>query len=161
MSPVLIAPHIKKSTEILHGGNCFSWLREVSWDQEKPSTKICAWLHGLRLHQNHIHIVHLPASLEQSHRAVWAAVSWAALLILPQIHFTLLVLCIFLVDKKQGTCAYTQKTGLHTLGVKSGCSLWGVTSCLTLGPLWWTAFTSLLYLKRLTKMTLTGAQPRT
>ena len=44
-----------------------------------------AWLHVLPLHQNWMYTVLLLLSLEQSLRAVWGAVSWAAVLILPQI----------------------------------------------------------------------------
>ena len=44
-----------------------------------------AWLHVLPLHQNCMYTVLLLLSLEQSLRAVWGAVSWAAVLILPQI----------------------------------------------------------------------------
>ena len=44
-------------------------------------------LHGIELplHQNLIYGLSPTAALEQSLRAIWAAASWAAVLILPQI----------------------------------------------------------------------------
>ena len=42
MSPILVSPHISKSTTILYGADCFLWLAEASWDQ-KFSTK-SMWL---------------------------------------------------------------------------------------------------------------------
>ena len=51
-------------------------------DEQKPSGKICAWLHVLSLPQNHIPTVPA-ASLEQLLRAVCGAVSRAAVLFCP------------------------------------------------------------------------------
>ena len=89
MSPILVSPHILKSTTILHGADCFSWLAEASWDQ-KFSTKnmwLIACTPPTPLPKSHIyyptHTCH-QTSLEQFHRAICGAVFWAAVLTLPQ-----------------------------------------------------------------------------
>jgi len=83
---ILILPHIYKSTKILHGDGCSSWLAETFW-------KNCTGLHVFSLHQNLKYTTFSPASLEQFHRASWAAVSQAAILILPQTKLSLLLSC--------------------------------------------------------------------
>ena len=88
MSPILVSPHISKSTTILYGADCFLWLAEASWDQ-KFSTK-SMWLIACTppLPKSHIYYpTHTPyqTSLEQFLRAICRAVFWAAVLTLPQI----------------------------------------------------------------------------
>ena len=57
----------------------------VPCDQQKPSAKICAWLHVLPFMEI-THILTFPFySLQQFLRAIWGAVSQAKVLILPQI----------------------------------------------------------------------------
>ena len=46
MSPILVSPHILKSTKILYGDDCSSLPAEVSqYQQTFPTKKICTWLH--------------------------------------------------------------------------------------------------------------------
>ena len=56
MSPILASPRIWKSTQFLHGDVCSSGLA-VTFTRlaETFCKKICAWLHILPLHQNHIY----------------------------------------------------------------------------------------------------------
>ena len=75
------------------------------------STKIITQLHwAIPLHQNHICWPSPTTSLEQFLRAIWAAVSWAAVLILSQIKFNsqLLRLTSFLSwqSPKEGDIAW-------------------------------------------------------
>ena len=76
----------EKKKKTLHDEVCSSWPR--SNFQENSSSqlqKICAWLNILCFPQNHIYTDPLPTSLKQSLRAIWNAVSWAVVLVLPQI----------------------------------------------------------------------------
>ena len=63
--------------------------QKASPDYQKPSGKIHTWLHVFSLHQNFIHTDLFPTSLEHFLRAIWSAVSWDAVLILPQIKLNL------------------------------------------------------------------------
>ena len=76
----------EKKKKTLHDEVCSSW--PSSNFQENSSSqlqKICAWLNILCFPQNHIYTDPLPTSLKQSLRAIWNAVSWAVVLVLPQI----------------------------------------------------------------------------
>ena len=85
--------------------------------------KICAWLNILRFHQNHIYTDPLPTSLEQSLRAIWNAVSWAVVLILPQIKLNsqLFMVCFFFF---QSTFFFFQSCNqmLYPWAIPAGCS---------------------------------------
>ena len=75
---ILASPHILRSIKSLHGDIRPSSLTKnpfVNWV-----------LHGIELplHQNFVYWLSSTAALEQSLRAIWDAVSWAAVLILPQ-----------------------------------------------------------------------------
>ena len=62
----------------------FLWLAKLHKNSRNLLEKIYAWLYTFHLHQNHL-CTDLPlASLEQLFRAIWNAVSQAAVLILPQ-----------------------------------------------------------------------------
>ena len=67
--------------------------------------KICAWLHGLRLHQNHIYTDHPPSSLEQFLRGIWGAVFWAMVLILLQVKLNS-QLSFYAFFKKSAHCSH-------------------------------------------------------
>ena len=54
-------------------------------DKQKPSRKICAWLHVPLLQQNHKYTDLPPTYLEQFLRAIWGAASRDIVLTLPQI----------------------------------------------------------------------------
>ena len=76
---ILASPHILRSIKSLHGDIRPSSLTKnpfVNWV-----------LHGIELplHQNFVYWLSSTAALEQSLRAIWDAVSWAAVLVLPQI----------------------------------------------------------------------------
>ena len=54
---ILVSPHIWKNTKILHGDIYSLWLAITFMRLvETFRKKICAWLHVLPLHQNHIYI---------------------------------------------------------------------------------------------------------
>ena len=83
-----------------------SWIRKIHWRKEQLPTPV-SWpgeVHGLYSPWGH-RVGHdwatftFTTSLEQSLRAIWGAVSWAAVIILPQIKLNLqLTLCNFLFD---------------------------------------------------------------
>ena len=76
----------------------FFMVRNSPRDQQKASAKkICAWLHGLPLHQNYIYTDLPPTFLEQFLWAIWNTISWAIVLILPQVKLHLQLLhCAYL-----------------------------------------------------------------
>ena len=86
MSPILLSLLIEKNTKILHADNCFSWLAEASRDQQKLSIKnyVLDCMSSPFTKITYILCVP-PISLEQFLRPIWAAVSWAVVLILLQI----------------------------------------------------------------------------
>ena len=100
MSPILISPHIQRSTRILHGDDCFSWLAEASRDQQKLSIKnyVLDCIYSPFTKITYILCVP-PISLEQFLRPIWAAVSWAVVLILLQIKLNSQLSCCALFFK--------------------------------------------------------------
>ena len=73
------SPRIQKSTKIINGDFCTSWLAP------SLSPNVCLIACDPPSLKSHITLTYPPASLEQLLRALWNAVSWAIVLILPQI----------------------------------------------------------------------------
>ena len=86
MSLIIVSSHIQKSTKILHGDVCSSWLAVTC---TRLAEIFCEKYMLDCMHSPFTKITYIltfpPASLEQFLRAIWDAVSQAAVLILPQI----------------------------------------------------------------------------
>ena len=84
--PFLVSPPILKSTKILPGDNCrsFTGPAKTFYKKKKKNVSDCRYSPFTKI--TYIRSFP-PASLEQFLRAVWGAVSWAAVLIWPQIKF--------------------------------------------------------------------------
>ena len=91
--PILISPPILKSTKILHGDNCRSFTRPAETVSKIIIIIMCFWLQVLPLYQNHIYLLLPPRLLEQFLRAIRGAVSWAAVLMWPQMKFNSQLSC--------------------------------------------------------------------
>ena len=87
---------ISKITKILHGDDCSLWLAE-SFKRQKPSGKYILYSMWYSFTKITYILTYLQlTSLEQFPRVIWDAVSWSAVLILPQIKFNSnLSCCVF------------------------------------------------------------------
>ena len=97
--PLLLPPSIFPSIRVFSNGSVLHilvsrkalnpFMVTTAPHDQKTFCKISAWLYETPLHQNHIYWPSPTASLAQSLRAIWGAVSQTAVLILPQVKFNL------------------------------------------------------------------------